>query len=241
LGNVDHILPKGVVCDTCNNYFARKIEKPLLESEYFRQLRSFQGIPNKRKKIPTTPVIIPSAGLATEAWVHGGNITLLFDNPDDEHKLTKSIISGRTKTYYFPLLQWHDKKALSRFLAKVALEVLAHRLIKVEGWEKELIENDQLESIRRFARVGDKPSIWEYSERRLYDANASVAADNSYHQVLHEFDLLYTESNNLFLILCIFGIEYAIDFTSPNIEDYKKWLIKNHYKSPLYINEPIPQ
>lgn len=31
LGNKEHILPKGVVYDNCNNYFAVKIEKPLLD------------------------------------------------------------------------------------------------------------------------------------------------------------------------------------------------------------------
>jgi hypothetical protein len=32
LGNTTRTLPKGVVCDTCNNYFARKVEKPFLEA-----------------------------------------------------------------------------------------------------------------------------------------------------------------------------------------------------------------
>ena len=30
LGNKEHILPKGIVCDKCNQYFAIKLEKPLL-------------------------------------------------------------------------------------------------------------------------------------------------------------------------------------------------------------------
>jgi len=39
LGNLDHVLPAGIVCDQCNNYFAVKVERPLLESAYFTQLR----------------------------------------------------------------------------------------------------------------------------------------------------------------------------------------------------------
>ncbi len=27
LGNKNHVLPKGIVCDRCNNYFTLKIEK----------------------------------------------------------------------------------------------------------------------------------------------------------------------------------------------------------------------
>lgn len=52
LGNIEHVLPKGMVCDSCNNYFSIKIEKPLLESPYFISLRSQNLIENKRGRIP---------------------------------------------------------------------------------------------------------------------------------------------------------------------------------------------
>lgn len=53
LGNTDHTLPRGVVCDACNNYFARKVEKPVLDSPMMRLLRSDRQIPNKRRRIPS--------------------------------------------------------------------------------------------------------------------------------------------------------------------------------------------
>lgn len=52
LGNIDHVLPVGVVCDGCNQYFARKVERQLLESPMFRLLRADMAIPNKRGRIP---------------------------------------------------------------------------------------------------------------------------------------------------------------------------------------------
>lgn len=52
LGNIDHMLPVGVVCDGCNQYFARKVERQLLESPMFRLLRADMAIPNKRGRIP---------------------------------------------------------------------------------------------------------------------------------------------------------------------------------------------
>lgn len=52
LGNVEHVLPVGAVCDGCNQYFARKVERPLLESPLFRFLRANMAIPNKRGRIP---------------------------------------------------------------------------------------------------------------------------------------------------------------------------------------------
>jgi hypothetical protein len=40
LGNKSHILENGIVCDKCNNYFARKIEKEVLELPYYKKLKA---------------------------------------------------------------------------------------------------------------------------------------------------------------------------------------------------------
>lgn len=53
LGNKQYILPKGAVCDKCNNYLAREVEKPVLASPMFRFLRKSMTIPNKRGKLPS--------------------------------------------------------------------------------------------------------------------------------------------------------------------------------------------
>jgi len=52
IGNVEHTLPAGVVCDRCNNYFSTKIEKPLLEMSYFRDMCYCAKISNKRELDP---------------------------------------------------------------------------------------------------------------------------------------------------------------------------------------------
>lgn len=50
LGNLEHTLPVGVVCDTCNNYFSRKFEAPVVHA--FRWLRGQQKVPNKKGRHP---------------------------------------------------------------------------------------------------------------------------------------------------------------------------------------------
>src|SRR5689334_5994204 len=64
LGNKSHTLPKGTVCDSCNNYFATKIEKELLSSGYYKSLRYRNGIPSKKGVIPLETAIIahPNGG-----------------------------------------------------------------------------------------------------------------------------------------------------------------------------------
>lgn len=52
LGNIEHVLPVGAVCDDCNQYFARKVERQLLDSPMFRLLRAVMTVPNKRGRVP---------------------------------------------------------------------------------------------------------------------------------------------------------------------------------------------
>ena len=52
LGNIEHILPVGIVCDKCNNYIAREVEKPFLDSLYIRERRFYAGMTNKKERIP---------------------------------------------------------------------------------------------------------------------------------------------------------------------------------------------
>ena len=49
LGNKSHILPKGIVCDSCNNYFAIKIEKKVLDKPYFKNVRYRNLITTKKR------------------------------------------------------------------------------------------------------------------------------------------------------------------------------------------------
>lgn len=60
LGNVEHVLPIGAVCDDCNQYFARKVEQPLLESPTLRLLRANMAVLNMRGR---TPIWDPADGV----------------------------------------------------------------------------------------------------------------------------------------------------------------------------------
>ena len=55
LGNKDHILSRGVVCDYCNNHFGLKIEEPLLDSDYWGTKHLFVVLPVKPLASPNPP------------------------------------------------------------------------------------------------------------------------------------------------------------------------------------------
>lgn len=52
MGNTDHVLPQGAVCDQCNQYFSSKVERPVLDSGVFRHIRARMQIPSKRGRVP---------------------------------------------------------------------------------------------------------------------------------------------------------------------------------------------
>jgi hypothetical protein len=240
LGNIEHVLPPGVVCDRCNNYFARKVEGPLLETLWFRHARSRQGIENKRGLIPPLSGLVPGARVGARVWLCENNLSLAAQNERDEARLYAALVSGQARSLYIPIVHTIDEVLMSRFLAKVAIEILAERLIKIEGWEEPLIDDPQLDPLRRFARVGDKPASWPFSRRRVYGEDQVHGDNSNSYQVLHEFTLLYTQKLELYAVVCLFGEEFVINYAGPKIEGYAAWLKENDQCSPLYLTDKLP-
>jgi hypothetical protein len=244
LGNIEHVLPRGAVCDTCNNYFARKVEGPLLATPWFRHVRSRQWVPNKRGLIPPMGGLVPGARMNAHVWLDGTKLTLGGRNEREHRSLTEAIQSGRARSVYIPIIEAIDQKLMSRFLAKVALEVLAERIIRIDGWNEEIVDKEALDPIRRFARVGDRPGRWPFSRRRIYGED-DAHGDSAGYQVLHEFAILcepLPEPGHLelYAIVCIFGEEFAINVGEPEIASYERWLETHNGTSPLYTSDKLP-
>jgi hypothetical protein len=239
LGNVEHTLPPGIVCDKCNNYFARKIEKPLLESQYFLYARFENIIPSKKGRVPVVQGLIPQARSVVDVAIGEEGLTVLID-PEDVSRFLES-----TKTKEGTLYILHPTKPegvehlLSRFLGKVAIEALAHRVLEMpEALEVDVIDNEALDPLRAYVRRGSLKVTWLFLQRTIYPADAVFydEEENVHYDIPHEFTLLYTAKKELFLILAIFGIEYALNMGAPEIDGYVEWVNQNDDKSPLYMN-----
>ena len=241
LGNKEHVLPPGVVCDSCNNYFATKVEQPLLESPAIRMLRLRQGIPNKRGRVPTVAgLLLPgfSVEVTSEVGLRG---ELVLDVPD---VTARALLSRPNGTLILPDKSERPADAvMSRFLAKCAVEVLAQRLIQSTESSEHLVEHKDFQLIRMHARRGE-PRFWPYSMRSIYDENTIVRDAGRVEQILHEYDLLLTSPDAVtsdrsvlseaYFVLAIFGVEFVINIGGPEIEGYERWLIENNGRSPLY-------
>lgn len=233
LGNSTQILPAGVVCDTCNNYFSRKVEKPFLESGGIQKLRSFRFVPSKKGKIPSligymgegNPVrVFPQKKGLVKA-------TIAVDSHLFEQLLQKDNAFIAMPTGSLPT----DQTVVSRFLAKMAIEVLAQRLIgSGRSLQDYLIDNKEFDEIRDHARIG-KPKKWEYHSRRIYDAGETrIIDENNIGKVTYEYNLLFTPQNEWYFVIALYGVELSINVGGPHVDGYREWLDTNYGMSPLF-------
>lgn len=238
LGNTEHILPKGAVCDKCNNYFARKVEGPLLNSDYFKHARFGNKIRSKRGRIPPlTGIHYESGSIIQISNEDGGYIP---SKQTDVWRFIASISSNKSGRLIFPVAIEPDEYLLSRFLGKVAFESLALRLMNFPEGLEEIVNKEELDRLRDYIRRGSSNLIWPFHARRIYPEQ-HLFHEEGYgnYEVLHEFNFLYMESQDLYFILIVFGVEYAINLDRPDISEYFDWLHKNGGKSPLYLQENL--
>lgn len=235
LGNKKHILERGIVCDKCNNYFASKIEEPILSSIHFLNLRGRQQVETKRGTIPfqygifqegRIPIALrssPTDGLSAGAW-----------HEKDDGKFINTLQNINRGSFFVPQSMPVNSRQLSRFIAKIGTEIFIQRAISSGMRPEQIIEIEELKAIRRFVRIGDDPKEWPINRRQIYHEDKLFSEGGERFQVLHEYKTLMTSENEIYCIICIFGEEFAVNLGGPSIEGYKRWLSENAYRSPLY-------
>ena len=240
LGNRDHTLPRGWVCDPCNNYLARKVEKPFLDSCYGRTIRFEKDIPNKRGRIPPIRGIHLQSMLPIEVQKINEveDISIGSMKELDESKWILSIKKNQGGTLILPMsAEPPNDRALSRFIAKVGLEMLASKCIHVTGSNDELANQPELDEIRRYVRLGTPANIWPIHMRRIYPVDMRFADEEESFEVLNEWAILCTASQEYYAVIALFGAEYTINLGGPELDGYVTWLHNNNNRSPLYWDD----
>jgi HNH endonuclease len=235
LGNTTQVLSAGVVCDSCNNYFGREVEGPFLTSPAVSEMRFHQGLPNKRGKVPAVEACLDHCYQVT-AYRHlkGPFIGSVTVTP----AAFAHVLARKCSTILFAGGgQPPDTHVVSRFLAKAAVEALVLRVTKVPGGQDYVVDEVQFDPIRRHARER-YPRDWPYSQRRIYHPNRKVVDERGESlQMVHEHDFLQTSAGELFFVLAIFGLEFAINVGGPDIEGYHQWCEAHGNLSPLYTGK----
>lgn len=234
LGNKDICLPKGYVCDECNHYFAIKIEKDLLNQPYFISLRCRNEIRTKKNRLVKQDMIFPGAQkkAGVSFQTQGNSLLLHIDDID----VINSIIEGKSHMMiaeYLPEPEYPNP-LMSRFLAKCAYEFFLFHMGK-EKYDlcvNELLgqDTDILKTLREYARFG-KGKYWQYSQRRIYSEGSFFIKDgeNISYEPLHEMSFFVKDyikhpdnivEAEIYYVLAISGIEYAICISDPDISEY---------------------
>ena len=157
LGNDEDIF-SGMVCDKCQNFLGRKVEKPALEKTHFAFWRTFLGIKNKRGNLPSVNLSTQDKGIipAFHKDTDGIGYTAHEDGSTsieiDDSKIIRDILEGKKHEFKVALLPWH-LNIIGRFLGKMGLEYLA-------TIDYELVLKPAFDELREFVRYNSIDRLW---------------------------------------------------------------------------------
>lgn len=242
LGNKDHILPPGWVCDACNNYLSREVEAPFMNSEYGRRARFEMRIKSRRGKIPIGRGFHPQSLTKVDLQFDRDGLSFYAADGEDQDRFIRILREQKRGSLWIPQIGDPEEcYETSRFIAKIAIEILALRGVEIKGWNEEVASKAELDEIRDYVRRGRQGFVWPLHMRRIYSAEHQFSDDiNSEFQVLHEFDLLFIPADDsrlggeYYVVIAILGFEYAVNLGGPELEGYLRWLDENDGGSYLY-------
>jgi hypothetical protein len=196
-------------------------------------------VESKKRRIPSVIGWHPESHTKVEFFHSEDGLCVGAAPGEDEQRWVSSARAARIGdrgSFYVPAPDVPELDiCTSRFVGKVALEVLAHKIVEVPGANDEIVDKSELDELRRFVRTGFPRSVWPVNMRRLYPQDQSFkSSEYEPHQLLHEFTILTTTSNEYYGVIAIFGIEYVINLGGPELTGFQSWLDENNQRSPLY-------
>lgn len=214
-----------------------------MNSEYGKISRFEMGVPSRRGRTPIISGFHFPSGTRVDLQFTEDGLSFSASTEKDENKLITSIKSQTTGSFLLPA---SDAPKLTydvaRFIGMIALEALAYRCVNVDGWNDQIVDNESFDGLRNYVRRGRPGFIWPVHIRRIYPAENEFSDHaNPSFQVLHEFDFLCiladdpsSQIKEIYAVIAIFGIEYAINLGAPDLEGYLAWLDENNHISYLY-------
>jgi hypothetical protein len=237
MGNTRHTLPRGFLCDACNNYFSREVEAPLLNHQSFRNLRAWYQVPTKRGVMPRLYGFLGDTDIEVGLRVGRDGMLDLRAERERNTPYVSQFVRGESPTPYlwFPRDMELPEKVLSRFLAKMAVEIVALRMSNGAVPDERMIDEPHFDRIRNWARRGDNLVRWPVHQRQIYPEETLMKHPTSGYwvQVGYSYDIFATRGPEHFFAFSYYGHEFVINLGGPAIKGYTNWLEENSHISPL--------
>lgn len=233
------VLPQGIVCDDCNNYFGTKVEPTLIDDPIFKTVVGILQLRDENSEFvyEHSPSGVHRV-VYIETKVSGNKVTVA----------TQYKIKGQPSKPYDdrsipPKSKDYDKRSLaflSRAVHKIAFESLAHSLfvknsVEIVNMKFEEIDvfDSRFNAIRRWVRYGE-PQGSVRAVLRLQ----KIGEVKSQEELFEWKMLLYGFQHWLRCELDLFGDWYIVSLTSPSNKvdnDLKSWVKRTKFDHPVWI------
>lgn len=210
MGNDDTVVPKGFVCDACNQYFGSKIERQIMASPPFNVERVKASIKTKKhgySKYVDDDLLLLSHGF----WDH----TICAMSPERYNSIfydNQGVLWVRTPPNYIILLV--------RFLIKMGLELL----VLSDTLD---VYSKAFDQARRCARFGEGAISWEVAYGRFNKKdNLVISKRVDEHgpletRRLYEYEMgCMLPNGECQLVFNYLGHCYACNLSKPSFQEY---------------------
>lgn len=236
IGSKKRILQPGVVCDQCNNYFARKVEQPILNHPSIQNFRAWYQVPNKRGKYPWVRGVIAGTDIpiGLRRGKNGG-LEIKPEKDSDKRRVQAEFERGLPNPLLFKIEMNPPKHEMSRFLAKMALETVAEIFSSAKNGTEIIVNSEFYNNIRDFARYGTNYPEWPYSQRAIFPPETLMKHPESDKWVQAGFgcNLFMNKRKETLFVFCFYGEEFVINVGGPSIRGYEEWLDDHGNISPM--------
>lgn len=204
-----------------------------------RNIRAYHQVPNKKGNFPSLLGVIGGTNITVCLRVKDGKIDVQPIKERDREIVSSlfhnKLTNGDFSPLLFPVEINPPQKEMSRFLAKMALEALAHRFLNEPSCLARIIDEPYYDPIRKFARYGAPSIQWPFHQRRIYpiETNMHHPKTDKWVQAGFGYDLLLTSFPETYFVFIFYGMEFVINIGGPSIKGYENWLIENNNISPV--------
>jgi len=209
MGNDETILPRGFVCDLCNQYFGSKIEQPIMAHPPFNMERVAASIKTKNHGYTTyrdQSLLLQSAGF----WNH-----VLFATTPDRYKTLfekdKGCLLVRPPANYVMLL--------ARFLIKMGLELLT-LTDDVDPYSA------MFDKARLCSRYGNGAISWEVAYG-LYPRPEDLVKSKRCDEIgpletrqIYQYEMGFIPNGDFHICFVYITHCFACNLSSPSIQEY---------------------